>query len=235
MITEPSYPKSNVGGASNFGFMAPPFDLQFSGQTDYTVIPVFSDYTDDEWRRFANGNKKNQFFKGKVAEIMPTDTALIVGLGERSKFHPDNLVSAYRLIGAKLAAIRPESVTIQIPETVVSVVKNYATFFENGFDPFVFSAEPKKRQPKKTTKNSATKSESTFTPDYLQPFGEADLVFQIVYSIYIGGSTTAILKSKKSEDSNELVEAKKSTKPKSKSIKLVVTSQALNSTLLQPN
>lgn len=232
MIIEPSYPKSNQSGAANFGLISPPFDLHFSGKADYTVIPVFSDYTDDEWRRFTNGMKKNQFFKGKVAEVLPTENSLLLGLGDRSKFHPDNIASAYRLIGAKLANIRPESVAIQIPETLVSVVKNHTALFENNFDPYVMpSSEIKKSHSKKTTKSNESKS--SYSPDYLQPFSESDLVFQIVYSIYLGGSSTAILKSKKNDDATDSVQKLSKTKKQS-SIRLVLTSTALNSTLIEP-
>lgn len=166
-------------------FTPPPFDLHFDGEAVPSVLPVFSDYSDEEWKKLVGGVKKTEFFKGRPGELLPSGATILLGLGERSRFHPDTLVTAFRALGAQLLTVRPEVVGIQLPATLFTVAKEYGALAGNAPDPFL---------------HPFTKGKERKVPDYLQPFTENDVIFQAMYALFLSGSTTAILKTERGRD-----------------------------------
>ncbi|PKL33208.1 MAG: hypothetical protein CVV45_08730, partial [Spirochaetae bacterium HGW-Spirochaetae-10] len=195
-------------------FTPPPFDLHFDGEAVPSVLPVFSDYSDEEWKKLVGGVKKTEFFKGRPGELLPSGATILLGLGERARFHPDTLVAAFRALGAQLLSIRPAVVGIQLPATLFSVAKEYGALAENAPDPF--------RQPH-------VKGKERKVPDYLQPFTESDVIFQAVYAVFLGGSTTAILKTERDSDATNGSNGSK----KGKRVRIILSAEGVNSTDLK--
>lgn len=195
-------------------FTPPPFDLHFDGEAVPSVLPVFSDYSDEEWKKLVGGVKKTEFFKGRPGELLPSGATILLGLGERARFHPDTLVAAFRALGAQLLSIRPAVVGIQLPATLFSVAKEYGALAENAPDPF--------RQPH-------VKGRERKVPDYLQPFTESDVIFQAVYAVFLGGSTTAILKTERDSDATNGSNGSK----KGKRVRIILSAEGVNSTDLK--
>lgn len=194
------------------GFSPPPFDLSFEGEAIPAVLPVFSDYTDEEWKRWVGGVKKTDFFKGHPGEILPSGATVLLGLGERKRFHPDTLVTAFRALGARLLSIRPEVIGIQLPATLFSVAREYAALAGDPPDPFLKPVEDPERK----------------VPDYLQPFSEADVIFQAMYAVYLGGSSTAILKTETDEGSTD-------RRGKGKRVRIVLSAEGIDDAVLRKN
>jgi leucyl aminopeptidase len=194
-------------------YTPPPFDLHFEGDAVPSVLPVFSDYSDEEWNSLAGGVKRTEFFKGRPGEILLTEASILLGLGERKRFHPDTPVSAFRALGAQLRSVLPAVVRIHLPAVLFSVAKEYADLASNLPDPY------------RQLKSEMRQTGKDVVPDYTGPFSEEDLIFQVVYALFLGGSTTSILKTE-SESPTE-------SSSRKKRVRIVLSAEGISPELLK--
>lgn len=178
------------------GEQSPPtFDIRVGQGASRVVFPIFSDLPDEEWHVHAGGVPRSfsPFFKGRAGEILSTDTTILLGLGERDRFHGDVLFSAFRSLGAQLQQSRPDSVELHLSPAFLAELQIYGQLHSDGLaDPYAprnKAAASKKGRPSRRPQ-----------PDYLAPFTEEDAVFQMVYGLMLGGFSTAVLKTEKEKN-----------------------------------
>jgi len=214
----PYIQKDKRSGPKQPEFVPPPFQIQFDGEGEL-VLPVFSDYSDSEWKSQAKANKAHFFdFKGSAGQTLKTEKALLLGLGDRKNFHPDVIVQSFRALGAKIASVKPESVKIEIPSALIATVESYGSLAANPPDPFVSAISDNQKSKK--------------FPDYFQPFDVSDLVFQIVYSMYLGASPIGMLKTR-TDESDDTTKDSKASKSKSKAISVVLSAADIDPAVLK--
>lgn len=179
------------------GFVPPPFDVSAGDEAARNVIPIFSDITDDEWRRLAGGIQRSHspFFRARSGEILASGDTILLGLGERERFHPDILFSAFRGLGAQLLQGRPESICIRLSTTFFEEVRRFGSLHsDESIDPFP------------SPRHHGTEKRKRETPDYLLPFSEGEAIFQAIYGLYLGGYSTGILKTEEGKKRNGISE-----------------------------
>jgi len=157
----------------------------------YVLLPVFQDTTNEELQSILNINQaifhEELFFSKKLGEIYQTANFIFLGLGEKKKFHPENIINVFKALGNYLTLSGPTKITIKIPLYLEEVLLNWVNLYkENKNDPW-----NRKDQTKTTSDNIYF--------DYVSDYNLEELIKTMIYSIELGGFSLAIYKNQKNQ------------------------------------
>jgi len=188
----------------------------------YVLLPVFQDTTNEELQSILNINQaifhEELFFSKKLGEIYQTANFIFLGLGEKKKFHPENIINVFKALGNYLTLSGPTKITIKIPLYLEEVLLNWVNLYkENKNDPW-----NRKDQTKTTSDNIYF--------DYVSDYNLEELIKTMIYSIELGGFSLAIYKNQKNQKKSR-VEIGFDTSIKTKDLSKIID-EAKNVSLL---
>ncbi|MCS7206180.1 MAG: leucyl aminopeptidase family protein [Leptospiraceae bacterium] len=152
-----------------------------------TLIPVFVETSDEVLKKALQTEEeflpKGIFFNKKVGEVYSHKNWIFLGLGEKKKFHPEVILSSFRILGYHLANSGPEEINIFIPFYLEEVLLEFSSLDKDSQnDPWIYGI----------SKEHEAKDRIFF--DYVVNYSIEELVKTIIYAIELGGFSLGIYK-----------------------------------------
>lgn len=153
------------------------------------IIPIFQEISNDDLKSILsiteNILRDDLIFRKKLGEIYQTQNYIFLGLGEKNKFHPEVILTAFKSLGNILSSTGPSKATILIPFYLEEVLLNWKNLYkENRNDPWF-------------SKNNKSNQETFSYFDYVVDYSLEELIKTMIYSIELGGFSLAIYKNQK--------------------------------------
>lgn len=161
----------------------------------FFVIPVFTETNNEEINQLLEKSEQffneNQFFKKKPGEIFQLNQYIFLGLGERKKFHPEVLITAFRNLGYSLSLSGPSRISILLPFYLEETFIEFTSKI-NKNDPLILEEIHKK-----------TNNEIVFH-DYISEFDNIQYIKTIIFALELGAFSLDIFKTNKNAKKTRL-------------------------------
>lgn len=161
----------------------------------FFVIPVFTETKNEEINKLLGNSEQffneNHFFKKKPGEIFQIHQYIFLGLGERKKFHPEVLGTAFRNLGYSLSLSGPSKITIFLPFYLEETFIEFTNKIDKN-DPFLLEDIHKKND------------NEIFFYDYVLEFDNIQYIKTIIIALELGAFSLDIFKTNKNSKKTKL-------------------------------